>query len=145
MIVKSISIKNFKSYHGDCEFIFKDGLNIISGHEGSGKSNLFDAFMWVLFKRVSGMRKDEDLDESNVSYINDKIKQAYFCDSKKGDIVCEVRIKVFVPKSIRVNKDREYEIIRRKEIYLNKGIKGSSFHDKNVWSSTNSETLGKMG
>ncbi|WP_298754869.1 hypothetical protein [uncultured Psychroserpens sp.] len=143
MIVKSILIKNFKSYYGDIEFNFKNGLNIISGHEGSGKSNLFDAFMWVLFKRVSGMRRDEELDESNVSYINDKIKQEFFNESNEEDIVCEVRIKVEVPKNLRNNKDREYEIIRRKEIYLNKGMSGKSFYDKNVWSCTNSELLVK--
>ena len=40
-----IEITNFKSYYGTSEFTFSDGLNIISGHEGSGKSNFFDAFM----------------------------------------------------------------------------------------------------
>ena len=78
MIVNSIKIKNFKSYYQDNLFEFTDGLNIISGHEGSGKSNLFDAFMWVLFYRISGLRKDENLEESDVSFINDRIKNEIF-------------------------------------------------------------------
>jgi len=51
MIIESISLKNFQCYYGEHEdnmFSFKDGLNLIIGNNGSGKSKLYDAFYWVL-------------------------------------------------------------------------------------------------
>lgn len=55
MIIESISLKNFQCYYGEHEdntFNFKDGLNLIIGNNGSGKSKLYDAFYWVLNDRI---------------------------------------------------------------------------------------------
>lgn len=47
MIIKKLTIKNFRSYYGEQSFDFSDRLNLILGANGDGKSTLFDAITWV--------------------------------------------------------------------------------------------------
>lgn len=47
MKLKKIVIQNFRSYYGKKEFQFSDGLNLILGANGDGKSTFFDALQWV--------------------------------------------------------------------------------------------------
>lgn len=49
MIIKNLTITNFQSYYGDTSLDFGEGLNLIIGNGGKGKSKLFNAFYWVLF------------------------------------------------------------------------------------------------
>ena len=51
MIIKSLEIKNFKSYRGVNKIQFKKGLNIISGSIGSGKTSLYESFQWLIEER----------------------------------------------------------------------------------------------
>ncbi len=52
MIIKKISIENFLCYYGVKEFELCDGLNIVLGENGEGKTKFFEALEW-LFKRTS--------------------------------------------------------------------------------------------
>jgi DNA sulfur modification protein DndD len=52
MIIKNITIENFQSYHGIETLEFSEGLNLIIGNGGKGKSKLFNAFYWVLFGKI---------------------------------------------------------------------------------------------
>ena len=143
MIIKSISIKNFKSYYyNDNEdlknenvFEFSEGLNIISGHNAAGKSNLFDAFLWVLFDRISGMKKDEMLSENNIKYINDKIKNERFISKSSKEIICSVKLVLIIPNE----NNREYEILKEKRISLRDDNNASFFHNDKIWKYENSE------
>ncbi len=48
MLIHTISISNFLCYYGsDNQFDFTEGLNIVLGANGYGKSKLYDAFQWV--------------------------------------------------------------------------------------------------
>ena len=47
MIIKRLTIKNFRSYYGEQKFEFSDRLNLILGANGDGKSTLFDAIKWA--------------------------------------------------------------------------------------------------
>ncbi|MFD2744162.1 MULTISPECIES: AAA family ATPase [Sphingobacterium] len=49
MVIKNIKIKNFQSYLDPPTIEFSEGLNLIIGKGGKGKSKLFNAFYWVLF------------------------------------------------------------------------------------------------
>ena len=68
MIIKEIRIKNFRSYYGDNNhFVFSDGLTLILGDNGDGKTTFFEALQWLLdttndrsnLDNVSEMRKSK--------------------------------------------------------------------------------------
>ena len=49
MILQSIELNNFMCYTGQNKFDFTEGINVIIGDNGYGKSKLFDAFYWVMY------------------------------------------------------------------------------------------------
>lgn len=52
MKINSITINNFQSYYDEQTIEFSDGLNLVIGNGGKGKSKLFNAFYWVLFGKI---------------------------------------------------------------------------------------------
>jgi DNA sulfur modification protein DndD len=48
MIIQSITIKNFRSYYGENKFDFSNGLTLIIGDNGDGKTTFFEALSWLL-------------------------------------------------------------------------------------------------
>ena len=52
MLIKRITIDNFQSYYGSQTLEFSQGLNLVIGNGGKGKSKLFNAFYWVLFGKI---------------------------------------------------------------------------------------------
>lgn len=53
MIIKKISIENYLCYSGVKEFELSDGLNIILGENGEGKTKFFEAVDWLFNGRNS--------------------------------------------------------------------------------------------
>lgn len=47
MIFKELRINNFRSYYKESTFTFKDGLTLIIGGNGDGKTTFFDALDWL--------------------------------------------------------------------------------------------------
>ena len=91
MIIKEIKIKNFRSYYGDGNlFEFSDGLTLILGDNGDGKTTFFEALEWLFkteldrgnqeMENVSEMRKSKleigEQDEVSVfmSFEHDGLK-----------------------------------------------------------------------
>lgn len=79
MIIRSISLENFQCYAGsklDNKIEFSEGINVIIGDNGSGKSKLYDAFYWVLFDKVFDSARREFLrtDQVGENLISDKAK-----------------------------------------------------------------------
>lgn len=86
MIIKEIRIRNFRSYYGDNnKFEFSDGLSIIVGDNGDGKTTFFEAIQWLLnttadkasIEAISEMRKSQmevgDEDIVSVSMVFDHL------------------------------------------------------------------------
>lgn len=48
MIIRNITIKNFRSYYGTSTFEIGDTLTLIIGSNGDGKSTFYDAISWLL-------------------------------------------------------------------------------------------------
>lgn len=46
MIITKINLENFLCYYGENEFSLAKGTNLIIGHNGSGKTKLFEALDW---------------------------------------------------------------------------------------------------
>ena len=48
MYLRSLRMKGFKSFSRQTELLFEPGVAVVIGPDGSGKSNIADAVMWVL-------------------------------------------------------------------------------------------------
>src|ERR687895_1761931 len=48
MLLRSISMKGFKSFPDRTKLEFGTGVSVIVGPNGSGKSNITDAVLWAL-------------------------------------------------------------------------------------------------
>lgn len=59
MIIESIEIKNFMCYAGENQFEFKEGMNVIIGDNGYGKSKLYDAFYWAMYDQCFDTNEKE--------------------------------------------------------------------------------------
>lgn len=83
MIIKNIIIRNFRSYYGENSFDFSNGLTLIIGDNGDGKTTFFEALQWLFnttvdtpyIENFSEMRKSElevgDMDSISVSMTFD--------------------------------------------------------------------------
>ena len=83
MLIKQITIKNFRSYYGENKFDFSDGLTLIIGDNGDGKTTFFEALQWLFntsvdnnsMDNVSEMKKSKlevgESDEVMVSMLFD--------------------------------------------------------------------------
>lgn len=57
MILQSIELTNFMCYSGYNKLEFTEGINIVIGDNGYGKSKLYDAFYWVIYDQCFDTRK----------------------------------------------------------------------------------------
>ena len=71
MIFKKLELKNFKS-HANTKLDFNPGISLIVGENGAGKSSIFEAITFALFK-VYSAKTITDLVRSNKN-IGDKIE-----------------------------------------------------------------------
>ena len=102
MIIKEIRIKNFRSYYGDNNvFELSEGLTLILGDNGDGKTTFFEALQWLFnttidrgnMDHVSEMRKSKleigESDEVSVSMIfehdGEKSVEKSFTFERKAD------------------------------------------------------------
>lgn len=90
MLIERIELENFMCYSGENSLEFSEGLNVIIGDNGYGKSKLYDAFYWVLYDKVFVSEKKEFLPTRSVktALISDKAKR----ETKEGRVSASVRI-----------------------------------------------------
>ena len=79
MIIKNVIIKNFRSYYGENRFDFSNGLTLIIGDNGDGKTTFFEALQWLFttivennsIDNASEMRKSKlEIGESDEVYVS---------------------------------------------------------------------------
>ena len=112
MIIKNITIENFQSYHESQTMDFSNGLNLIIGNGGKGKSKLFNAFYWVLFGRIYvtgvGWCTTDSLPQSakfsmqRYEFIN---KRALYNASVNDEVISSVQIELEDDKGINYIKE----------------------------------------
>jgi chromosome segregation protein len=63
MIIKKLELQGFKSFPEKTKILFHPGITAITGPNGTGKSNIVDALLWVLggkrFKTLRGERSTD--------------------------------------------------------------------------------------
>lgn len=120
MKINSITINNFQSYYGEQTIEFGDGLNLIIGNGGKGKSKLFNAFYWVLFGKIyvtsEGWCTTDDLYLSShkalhkFEYIN---KKALYDAKIDGKVDCYVQLDLTDDKGHNYIIERQASAIRQ--------------------------------
>jgi DNA sulfur modification protein DndD len=78
MIIEKIELENFMCYAGKSCMEFTEGINVIIGDNGYGKSKLYDAFYWVMYDQVFVPEKKEFQNTKAVKskIISDKAKSS---------------------------------------------------------------------
>ena len=120
MKINSITIHNFQSYYGEQTIEFGDGLNLIIGNGGKGKSKLFNACYWVLFGKIyvtsEGWCTTDDLYLSShkalhkLEYIN---KKALYDAKIDGKVDCYVQLDLTDDKGHNYIIERQASAIRQ--------------------------------
>lgn len=106
MIIEKIELENFMCYAGKNSMEFSEGINVVIGDNGYGKSKLYDAFYWVMYDQVFVPEKKE--------FQNTKtVKSKIISDRAKAENT-DGRISTCVSITFRnVDKDNVY-ILERK-------------------------------
>ena len=120
MKINSITIHNFQSYYGEQSIEFGNGLNLIIGNGGKGKSKLFNAFYWVLFGKIyitsEGWCSTDDLYFSSHKalckheFIN---KKALFDSNVNEKVDCFVQLDITDDKGNNYIIERQTNAIRK--------------------------------
>lgn len=100
MIIENIKLENFMCYSGEINIPFKEGINVIIGDNGYGKSKLYDAFYWVMYDQVFDSNKKEFIKTSSYkeNLISDKTK----FDNPNGKVFAKVSITFHDPENDKV-------------------------------------------
>lgn len=90
MIVEKLELENFMCYADKSIMEFKEGINVIIGDNGYGKSQLYNAFYWVMYDQIFVKEQDKFLNTRALksAIISDKAKFV----TKDGKICASVRI-----------------------------------------------------
>lgn len=116
MIIKTVCIENFFCYLGKNPFAFSQGLNIISGRNSSGKSQLFNAFHWTFFGKIfsdENSNKKRWADGDQLTIYHKKLEQ----DSQIGDeftvsVEIAIRANNYQKSFLEVPEEIDYQFRR---------------------------------
>ena len=114
MIIERIDLENFMCYAGKNSMEFTEGINVVIGDNGYGKSKLYDAFYWVMYDQVFVSEKKEFQNTKAVKskIISDKAKH----DIRDGRVSASVSITFH-----NMEKDNVYVLERKYTVTLNDG------------------------
>ena len=135
MIIKNITIQNFQSYYSSQSIEFSEGLNLIIGNGGKGKSKLFNAFYWVLFGDIYitdlGWRSTNGFPYNNKSVMN---RQDFI--NRRALYKTEINqdVNAFVHLELEDDKGVVYEIERS---ILARRLEGENWLSAEAWSVSN--------
>ena len=111
MIIRRIEIENFRSYYGNENvFEFGDGLTLIIGDNGDGKSTCFEALQWLL-------------DISNTDEVQKSHALDNFSEMKKS------KLEIGESANLRVKMDFEHDGRKSVEKMFVITRKGEDFFD----------------
>ena len=124
MIIKEIRIKNFRSYYGDNNiFEFSDGLTLILGDNGDGKTTFFDALQWLF---------NTTIDKGNVDHMSEMRKSKMEIGEK--DVVSVAMLFEHDGEKSIIRKTKRFAISERAVYFLKtKRTAGGSPPPQNIF------------
>ncbi len=114
MIIEKIELENFMCYDGKNALDFSEGINVIIGDNGYGKSQLYNAFYWVMYDQLFVKEQDKFIPTKMLksAIISDKSKYS----SGDGRISASVKITFH-----NLEKDNIYILERKYTIKKDNG------------------------
>jgi len=111
MILKSIELQDFMCYAGPTKFEFAEGINLIIGDNGYGKSKLFDAFYWVMYDQCfdTGLKKFMDTRFMKRQIVSDKA----IYEAEEGTITASVTLTFVNERKQEFDLTRRYVVRKR--------------------------------
>lgn len=136
MLINRIELKNFRNYN-DLLIELDEGINLIYGENGSGKTNIVEALYWVAMMksfrtsedinlvkynqkvmRVSILSEHDEIKKEIAVEYNSELKKKIFKINEKkvnsGQFIGEIPIIIFAPENIMIIKGEP--LIRRNYI-----------------------------
>jgi len=90
MILTKVFLKNFMCYYDENTFEFSEGINVVIGDNGYGKSKLYDAIHWVMYDQCFDTSADQF---RSTKQLNDKlISDRAIFETDEGKIECSVSL-----------------------------------------------------
>ena len=79
--IKSLALRNFRGVH---EFELQNLPNELNihGRNGSGKTSIYDAWLWLLFGKDHEGRADHELKPKGTSRVNVEVEAVILIDDK---------------------------------------------------------------
>jgi len=141
MLLTSIELNNFMCYSGTGNrFDFTEGINVIIGDNGYGKSKLYDGFYWVMFdhcfdtstKKFSPTSKlkksiisDKAISEIEDGKVSASVILTFHNPEKDNVYILERRYSIIKDGDKIIEEDKSEEIISQKDLsYMNAKIVG---------------------
>ncbi len=98
--IVELELENFKSFHKKTKIPFKSGFNVITGLNGTGKSNIISAIKFVLipsefdsnvryitynenYTKVSAVIRTKENETKKITKFSDGINFRYFIDDRE--------------------------------------------------------------
>lgn len=137
MILTSIEITNFMCYSGVNRFDFTEGINVIIGDNGYGKSKLYDAFYWVMydqcfdtnkkdFRRTSQLKRlivsDKAISETSMGSIRTSVILTFKNVERDQVFMLERRYDVRKDGDQIIENEESEEIVSQKDILTSKVV-----------------------
>ena len=112
MKILKIELENFMCYSGTGNVIqFTDGLNLILGGNGYGKTKLYDAFNWVLFDKITD--QDGKLTLSTQSLKEGLISKRALAEVEDNkEVTALVKLEVVNQKGKHITLERSYQTMK---------------------------------
>lgn len=139
MLLTSIELNNFMCYSGmGNRFDFTEGINVIIGDNGYGKSKLYDGFYWVMFDKcfdtslkdfspTSKLKKtiisDKAISEIEDGKITASVILTFHNPEKDNVFILERRYTIKKDGERIIEEDKSEELISQKDLsYMNAKI-----------------------
>jgi DNA sulfur modification protein DndD len=151
MIIQKIELENFMCYAGNNVLEFNEGINVIIGDNGYGKSKLYDAFYWVMYDQVfvsekkefqntklvkSKIISDKAINDAEEGKVNAIVKITFHNMANDNIFILERKYSVFKRdgKIIETN-DSEFTLMKKDLSYLNAKMINDEEEKKRIISS----------